>query len=423
VDLTCDARMAFSIKSRLPCSGVGEPLMRILTFTSLFPNANRPVFGLFVFQRISHLARRPGNLVRVVAPVPYFPSWIPSKRWGLFAQIPDVEMIGDLETHHPRYPLLPGMLMPLHGLLMFLGCFLTVRRLHRQIHFDCIDSHYVYPDGFAAVLLGKILGLPVAVTARGTDINVFPSFPSIRPMILWTLRQAAGIIAVSEALKNIMTNLGVPAKNIAVIPNGVDAERFGVLKRAEARHKLGLPLRMKIALSVGSLTDVKNHALLISAFAKVLQVRPEIRLYILGEGPLLDKLEELTRKLHMEEKVFLLGSRPNEELAAWFNAADVSCLSSSREGWPNVVMESLACGTPVVATRVGGVPEIIVSPELGVLVEKELESLAAGLQFALSKDWDRNTLVQHAHARDWDQVASQVEQCMDSQVIGRTSGE
>jgi teichuronic acid biosynthesis glycosyltransferase TuaC len=397
--------------------------MRILTFTSLFPNAKRPVFGLFVFQRISHLARRPGNLVRVVAPVPYFPSWIPSKRWGIFAQIPDLEIVGDLETHHPRYPLLPGMLMPLHGLLMFLGSFLTVRRLHRQIHFDCIDSHYVYPDGLAAILLGKILGLPVAVTARGTDINVFASLPSIRPMILWTLRQAAGVIAVSGALKDIMINLGVPAKKIVVISNGVDVERFGLVERAEARNKLGLPLRIKIALSVGSLTEVKNHDLLISAFAKVSQVRPEMRLYILGEGPLLDKLKELIRKLHIEEKVFLLGARPNEELATWFNAADVSCLCSSREGWPNVVMESLACGTPVVGTRVGGVPEIIVSPELGVLVEKELESLAAGLQSALAKDWDRSILVQHAHARDWDQVASQVEQCIASHVICRTRGE
>src|SRR5262249_6143391 len=157
--------------------------------------------------------------------------------------------------YHPRYALLPGLLMPLHGLLMFVGSFLLVRRLHRQDRFDCIDAHYVYPDGFAAVLLGKMLGLPAIVSARGTDINVFPSFPAIRPIIFWTFRKAAGIIAGSTGLKNGMVDLGLPAEKIWVDPNGVDIKRFPALPRQEARRTLGLPKNGKIAVSVASLTE------------------------------------------------------------------------------------------------------------------------------------------------------------------------
>jgi len=380
--------------------------MRILTFTTLFPSAKRPTLGIFVFQRVSHFARLPGNLVQVVAPVPYFPSWIQSKRWGIYGQIPSEETFGDLQVQHPRYPLLPGFLMPLHGLLMFLGSLSTVRRLHRQQHFDCIDAHYVYPDGFAAVLLGKALDLPVVISARGTDINVFPSFLAIRPMIRWALHHAAGIVAVAASLKNSMVDLGIPAERISVIPNGVDVHRFRPMEQAEARRELSLTRGCRIAVSVGSLTEGKNHKLLTSAFAEIVKIDPGAQLHILGEGPLRGELEQLVHTLSLEKNVFLAGARPNEELRIWFSAADVSCLVSSREGWPNVLMESLACGTPVLATRVGGIPEIVVSPELGVLVEPNQEDIAAGLHLVLSKQWDRAMLREHARTRDWNHVAN-----------------
>jgi glycosyltransferase involved in cell wall biosynthesis len=235
-------------------------------------------------------------------------------------------------------------------------------------------------------------------------------------MILWALRQAAGAVAVAAALKNAMINLGLPTDKICVIPNGVDVQRFHHIARPEARHKLGLQQETKILVSVGSLTEGKNHKLLISAFAKISEDHPEYRLYILGEGPLRLDLEELISRLRLEKQVSLAGARPNEELALWFSSADASCLVSSREGWPNVLMESIACGTPVVATRVGGVPEIIVSPELGVLVEQNPADVASGLQLALEKVWDPGALVQYAHARSWDLVASEVEQYLASRV-------
>lgn len=394
--------------------------MKILVFTSLFPNAKRPDFGIFILQRVLHLAKRPGNVVQVVAPVPYFPSWIPSTRWSHYAAVPRGERVETLDVSHPRYPLLPGLFMPLHGLLMFLGSLSQVLRLHRQYRFDCIDAHYVYPDGFAAVLLGRLLGVPVFVSARGTDINVFPSFPLIRRMILWTLRSATGIISVSNALKNAMVDLGISPEGIRVIPNGVNTERFHPIAKSEARRTLSLPDESEVAVCVASLTETKNHALLISSFVKILATLPRAKLFLVGEGPLRAPLEEQISKLEIRENVTLVGPRPNEELALWFNAANVSCLASSREGWPNVLMESLSCGTPVVATRVGGVSEIICSPELGAVAEQNSESFAAALQSVLAKDWDQGALARVAQLRGWDRVAYEVEHYFESRIGNHT---
>jgi teichuronic acid biosynthesis glycosyltransferase TuaC len=388
--------------------------MKILTFTSLFPNQKRPDFGIFIFQSVCHLAKRPGNFVQVVAPAPYFPSWFPSNRWASYRHLPRKEDIGNLEVYHPRYPLLPGLLMPLHGFLMFLGCFNLVRRLHRKFKFDCIHAHYVYPDGFAAVLLGKLLGLPVVVSARGTDINVFPSFRTIRPMIVWSLGEAAGIVAVSAALKSAILRLGVPAEKVLVVPNGVDTKRFRRLPQPDARQALGIPKDAEVVVSVGSLTPAKNHGLLVSAFAKLLGDRPGAKLFIVGDGPSRPKLEDLIRKSRLQESVSLVGAQPNQQLSLWFSAADVSCLVSSREGWPNVLMESIACGTPVVATRVGGVPELLCSPDLGILTEQNTESVTAALNSAFAKRWNRDALVQHARTREWDKVADEIERYLFS---------
>src|SRR5271169_2211953 len=181
--------------------------MRILTFTSLFPNTVDPNFGIFIFQRTSHLAQREGNQVEVVAPVPYSPKFLKGTSRGFVAAIPPTEVVGNLQVHHPRYPLVPKVSMPLHGLLMYAGCMRRVKQLHEQHRFDCIDAHYVYPDGLAAVLMGRALGIPVVVTARGSDIHTFRDFATVRPQIKWTLRHAASVVAVSDSLARIMHEL------------------------------------------------------------------------------------------------------------------------------------------------------------------------------------------------------------------------
>jgi len=396
--------------------------LRILTFTSLFPTSVDPTYGIFIYQRSAQMTLRPGNEVAVVSPVPYFPKWLKTRRWRAASEVPSREEIGGLTVFHPRYLLLPKISMPFHALLMFLGSIALVRRLNREAKIDCIDAHFVYPDGLAAVLVGKILGVPVTVSARGTDINLFPSFRLIRPMIRWTLSQADGVIAVSGALKEAMVRLSVDPEKIRVIPNGIDAELFHLLDRDEARRKLNLPPGVPLLVSVGSLIRSKGHLTLIRAFARIAPRHPELKLYVLGEGPLRPELESLVRELKLQDSVRLPGKRPNAELPQWFNAAEVSLLASEREGWPNVLTESLACGTPVVATRVGGVPEILHSRELGIIVDQTVDSVADGLERALLNKWDREAISKQTRARMWSTVAGEVEGVFSEQLRARAAG-
>jgi len=392
--------------------------MRILTFTSLFPNAGQPLLGVFVQQRMSHFAKRAGNSVTVVAPMPYFPSWLPSARWKKFGRVPDQENIGGLTVHHPRYLMLPGVSMPLQGYSMFSASLSLVRRLHRETPFDCIDAHYVYPDGFAGVMLGKRVGIPVIVSARGTDMNLFPSFALIRPMIRWTLENAAGTIGVCETLKDEMIAFGAAENRSIAIGNGIDLERFTSVDRQEARHRLGIPADSQVIVSVGALIPRKGYHFLIPAFAELARKNPNLRLYIVGEGESRGELENLARENGVHERVSLVGSKPNDELKYWFSAADVSCLASSREGWANVLLESLACGTPVVATRVWGAPEGINSPQLGILVDQSVQSIGEGLEAALGKQWDHGILIRYASSRTWDVVAEEVENFLTARLAG-----
>ena len=292
---------------------------------------------------------------------------------------------------------------------MFLGSLRSVAAVHREWKIDLLDAHYVYPDGMAAALLARHLGVPFTISARGTDINLFSSFPLIRPMIQWTLKCANGVIAVSAALKKAMVQLGVDPNKIRVIPNGVDPARFEPVPAGEARRALGLAENGPMIVTVGSLIPAKGQDFVIRAFAQMATHQDGLQLFLLGEGTQRKALEGLVKELGVTSKVHLVGKRPNEELGLWFSAATVSCLASAREGWPNAVMESLACGTPVVATAVGGIPEILDSKEYGILVDRTTASVAAGLEQALTQTWNRPTIAARIRARTWDTVAEEVE--------------
>lgn len=392
--------------------------MNVLVFTSLFPNSEQPNLGIFVKHRIAALARSPHLSLRVVAPVPYFPrSWpasIVPRRWQRMAQIKERELIEGLSVDHPRYLVTPKIGMMLYGRWMAGGAARVVQRLHAEQPCDLIDAHYVYPDGYAAVKLGRALKLPVVVTARGTDINLFSQMPLIRPLVRAALDGAAGIIAVSGALKQRMVELGVPAEKVVVVRNGVDRAIFYPHDRAEARRALGLDANAPVIITVSSLTANKGIDQLIDAFASVSrqQVSGATRMYVIGEGPERAALEARIARHGLQGRVILPGAHPQPELAMWYSAADLFCLASHREGCPNVVIEALACGTPVVATDVGGIRELITSPAYGRLVSSTTaiaDSLATQIREALNTRWNRMEIATHGGARSWQDVAAEVE--------------
>ncbi len=383
--------------------------MRILTFTTLFPNSLAPDFGVFLLQRVSHLARRSGNDVEVVAPLPYAPGFLRGTSRGCISAVPKMEKISGLRVHHPRYPLCPGISMPVHGLLMYAGCLNFMRSLHQQQPFDCIDSHYVFPDGLAAVLLGRSLRLPVMLTARGSDIHTFPSFTTIRPQIRWTLRNATRLAAVSRSLAQIMQEIEPSIAKPEVIGNGVDTMRFYPEDRLLAKAKIGVDANTKLIVSVAALKHVKGIDLLVQAASLLKKSTPQCRFLFIGKGPYLSSLQRLATQLDCADTCKFVGPVANDKLRDFYNAADVTCLPSRNEGWPNVVLESLACGTPVVGTRVGAMPELLSDSGSGVLVDVSAESIHRGLCEAVERQWKRNAIAARAHSYSWDKVAERVE--------------
>lgn len=247
------------------------------------------------------------------------------------------------------------------------------------------------------------------VSARGSDVNLFSQFPLIRKLLKLTLRKAAAVIAVCHALKDAIVNLNIPSAKIAVIPNGVDTAKFFPVSKQAARRQLGLP-GGKIILSVGELIPRKGFHVLIQALELLVceHGRRNIHLIIVGAGAYRKSLEGLIASLKLVKHVRLAGSVPHTELYKWYSAADLFCLASDREGWPNVILESLACGTPVVATAIWGTPEILTSQEIGFLTKREARDMAEKLSLALDKSWQPQEIVNYARAHTWEKVALSV---------------
>ena len=374
--------------------------MKILLFSSLFPNAAQPNLGLFVETRLRQTMQRSNLQAHVVAPVPWFP--FSSPRFGSyakFAQAPASEVRNGLRIEHPRYLVIPKVGMSLTPKLMYRGALQTVRRLCAEQSFDLIDAHYFYPDGVAAAMLAKRLELPLVITGRGTDLNVIPDYPRPRAMILAAANQAAELVTVSPALKDRLVSLGVPQTKVTVLRNGVDLERFKPLDREACRQSLSLP--GPLILCVGNLVSLKGHDLVIRA----MQHLPGLHLAIVGGGPLRGDLESLIANLRLTDRVRLVGQVPQAELKTYYSAADVLVLASSREGWANVLLESMACGTPVAATPVSGTPELITEPAAGRIIEqRSVEAIVETLKDLLSNPPARADTRAVAEGFSWDEV-------------------
>jgi glycosyltransferase involved in cell wall biosynthesis len=378
--------------------------VRLLTFTTLYPSRARPRHGIFVETRLREILRGGGIDAEVIAPVPWFP--LASHRFGRYAQFAQTardETRDGIRVHYPRYVTLPRIGMLTSPYAIARAAHATVAGLRREgFDFDLIDAHYFYPDGVAAALLARRLRKPLQITARGTDVNVLPQTALPRRMIAWAASRADSIVTVSEPLKQRLVALGVEASRIHVLRNGVDCDRFRPLDRSEARKDAAVATRFALA-AVGNLVPEKGHDLVIEALGQV----PEATLLIVGEGPEAAKLRELAARASVAERVRFLPVRPQAALAAIYSAADVLVLASSREGWPNVVLEAMACGTPVVATNVGSVSAIIDRPETGIVVEeRSAAALAAAIRTILARAPDREAPRRRALEFGWAEIAS-----------------
>jgi len=398
------------LESAPPAVGVnhdhGDRSPRVVVFTTLYPNPAQPRLGVFVRDRVVAVAQHCPT--RVVAPV--LTRW-PARRLdqGSAAAVPTVERQAGLDVQHPRFTTLPGIGRAADGLLLYLQTLPAIRRLRTEFAFDLIDAHYAFPDGAAAVLLARRFGVPVCVTLRGGDIDLLPQFRMRRRAIRRTLQRADRVFAVSEHLARGAAALGLPRERIEVVPNGIDPAKFFRVDRRTARERLGIPEPLQMVLCVANLLAEKGQHVLIEALAR-LAGEPAPHVTIIGSDQwgkqqYARQIARRATELGLDERVQLIGSRPQEELVMWYSAADVVVLPTFREGCPNVVREAFACGAPVIASRVGGVPELITSDALGLLVEPgDADGLAIALRTALRRQWDRGAIAAIGGQRAWPAV-------------------
>jgi teichuronic acid biosynthesis glycosyltransferase TuaC len=380
------------------------PPIRLLTFSTLFPHAARPNHGIFVENRLRHLLASNQATSMVLAPVPWFPSRSPRfGDWALNAHAPATEMRHGIAIQHPRFPVIPKLGMSAAPWLLYRAMVPQVARLLAEGHrFDAIDAHYVYPDGVAATWLGWRFALPVVMTARGTDVNLIPNHRVPRRLIQGAIRDASAIIAVSAALKQALVDLGAPEDKVTVLRNGVDTDLFRPpTNRIQIRAILGL--KGPTLISVGGLIERKGHHRTIEAMRHL----PGFELIIAGEGPEHERLSNLITEHALADRVRLLGPRPHPELPDLYGAADASVLASSREGWANVLLESMACGTPVVAANIWGNPEVVRAPAAGVIYEPNTpECIAAGVRRLFASLPHRTATRAYAEPFSWDDTTA-----------------
>jgi glycosyltransferase involved in cell wall biosynthesis len=349
-------------------------MLRVLTLASLFPDETRRNFGIFVERQTLGLAALADVEVEVVAPIGLPPGPLKLHRHYLaLAGLPEREDWKGLTVHRPRFPVAPGV-GALNPWLMARALRPVLKRIRAHFPFDVIDAEFFFPDGPAAASLGRALGVPVSIKARGADIHLWGKTRGCRGQIMRAGHRAGGLLAVSAALKADMVALGLPEEKIRVHYTGVDLDRFAPAPdRVAAKAALGIA--GPLLLSVGALVPRKGHDLVIRAMTAL----PEATLLIAGEGPARPALAALIAELGVGDRVRLLGSQPHAALPMLGGAADVGVLVSASEGLANAWLESIACGTPVVISDAGGAAELVDRSAAGRIVARTPEAIAAGV--------------------------------------------
>lgn len=385
---------------------MSQPTPRLLVFSSLFPSAAQPNAGVFIRERMFRVGEHVP--IVVVAPQPWFPGhalirWFRPHFRPMAAR---QEVMDGVDVHRPRFFCIPGLLKSVDGLFMACSTFFAVRRIARRHRANIIDAHFGYPDGYAAVLLGRWLKLPVMLTLRGNEARQARS--RLAPALKRAITGADRLITVSAALLALAIEQGASAARVQVIGNGVDLSKFAPVVRAEARHQIGLPADAKVLISVGALSERKGFHRVIECLPGLLAAHPTLHLVLVGgpgpEDDIASRLQSMARSPGLEDRVHFLGSVPHGRLHVALSAADVFVLATSYEGWANVFLEAMACGLPVVTTDVGGNSQVVNDSSLGRIVPfGNAGLLQQAIDEALRMTWDRASIRAYAESNSWDQ--------------------
>ena len=379
----------------------------LVVFSTLFPSRAEPVAGVFIKERMFRVAKH--LPVTVVAPQPWFPLLGLVRRFkpGYRPAREVFEVVDGIEVHRPRFFALPGVGRRLDGVFIALGSLALLRRLKAAGRADILDVHFGFPDGHAGSLLARWLGLPFVVTLRGKEARM-RGVPEFAAPMRRALPAAALVISVSSALRDVALDLGVAPERAVVVGNGIDLGKFYPMPQPEARAKLDIAADAQVLVSVGWLVERKGFHRVIACLPELLKTHPKLVLLVVGgpgpEGDFTAQLQQAVRDANVESAVRFLGPLPPAELRVPLSAADAFVLATRYEGWANVFLEAMACGQPVVTTRVGGNAEVVCSDDVGTVVPfDDQTALTAALDAALDRPWDRERIRGYAEANTWDQ--------------------
>jgi teichuronic acid biosynthesis glycosyltransferase TuaC len=382
--------------------------LRVLIVTKIFPNSVEPLSAPFNRQQFSALAKLCD--VEILGTIPWFPgAGLLGKRSSAAAlvAVPAQEHIDGMLVKHPRTLFVPRLAHATWGPLYAASLAPLLFRYRGK--FDVVLGSWAYPDGFAAVLFGRALGIPAVVKLHGSDINSIADMAGPRRMLTWALPRAQRVVAVSRALADKAVELGVDRQRIALVNNGVDGDRFAPRDRASARTALGVDPTAKLALYVGNLKAAKGVLDLVAAASSVLCENPHNMIALVGGGEAANEVAAAVAKLGhaLSKRILLLGPRSADDVSQWMAACDLLVLPSWNEGTPNVVLEALASGRRVVATNVGGVPDLITSPVLGAMVPaRQPSQLAVALIRELAVDYNPDDVAKLGSRGGWQSSAA-----------------
>lgn len=382
-------------------------MLRVLSLSTLFPTPAQPAFGLFVARQMEALARRGDVEVTVLRPIPVVPPPFhrllnsPAER-----ALPENGRDWGVSVLYPRYTRFPQLGTRWNPALIFRAVLPLAKQLHAANPFHVIDAQFFYPDGPAAARIAKALGLPLSIKARGSDIHLWGTRSYARRQMLAAARQAAGLLAVSQALASDMAALGMDAGKLAVHHTGLDRALFHPVPRHTARAAVSdiAPVNGALLVAVGNLIPLKGQRLIIEA----LPALPGAQLVLAGTGPEEARLRALAARLGVADRVHLAGSLRPERLALLLSAADVMVLPSEREGLANAWIEALACGTPLVITDVGGAREVVRKPSAGRLIERTPAAIAEAVLAIVEDPPSQKAAAENAATFSWEANAAQL---------------
>jgi len=385
--------------------------LRVLILTKVFPNAVQPLAAAFNRQQFASLARLAD--LELLVPIQWFPGARQTgnrTEAGKLSAVPDFDWVEGMFVRHPRVFHLPRLDYPFAAGLYVASLLPLVRRLKQAGRIDVVLGSFIYPDGLAAAWMARMLGVPAVMYALGSDINVLPQIPGVRTQLRLTLPRTSRVVAVSRDLADKVVALGAPRQRVVVVPNGVDRRLFFPQDRLLARRELGQPLEGKWILYVGRLEPAKGVEDLLAAFERLAPRDPAVKLVLVGDGTARAKADKAAEAL--PGRIVVAGGRPLPEVSRWMAASDLLTLPSWNEGTPNVVLEALAAGRPVVATRVGGIPDLIDRPALGELVEpRDPAALADALLRVLGGCHDPQA-ISRGGTVSWDESAAQLHELL-----------